>query len=158
MKLGNHQRDNIRHKIMKELYGKEEDEFDKEKTEIIKKSRDLYIEKVQPIIDKLPNTLIAKQSEYTLSIKYKSPNHEKYKGLQQWVNTHYSEGYYYGNTVKDTYSVEEEWTHNYEKSIINPSKDGGYNAALSKIEPELKEECAALYNQLDEARSKHETY
>ena len=77
MRIGDYELRNIREKILTELYGKLEEKFEKRKEEIAKQNREYFIEPLMSTIVSLPIELIAHTNQYSVKIKYTSPNTDK---------------------------------------------------------------------------------
>ena len=58
MRIGSWELENIRNKILRDLYSKEEENHSKRKTEIVRKNREYYIEPVSYTHLRLPKILL----------------------------------------------------------------------------------------------------
>ena len=146
MKLGRYQMQGIQQKIVNDLYSKRENDLQKRRTELVKKSRDLYIEKIQGILDKMPIEMVTHSTEHSIHIKYKSPNHEKYRLLRTWHSITGSRYRQEDDPSDKIYDICEYWEHTFKVSMPNPHcrKSGYGGPAHIEISPELEDEVAVL--------------
>lgn len=70
-RLGHNTLYNIKNRILKDLYGTQETDFDLRRIEIAEANRILVMEPLQSIIAQLPENLFARSSRYQLFISYK---------------------------------------------------------------------------------------
>ncbi len=123
MRIGDYDLRNIRGKILNELYQKSEDKLKERKVAIAKKSRELYLEPIQHLLDQLPIEMVCHDKEYYLRVKY-TPNADKTEIM-----------------------VDEKWEYKTDQNIINPqsnTKGGSYysNTPENTLDPRLQK-CAA---------------
>jgi len=123
MRIGDYELRNIRSKILADLYQKSEDKLKERKVAIAKKSRELYLEPIQHLLDQLPIEMVCHDKEYYLRVKY-TPNADKTEIM-----------------------VDEKWEYKTDQNIINPqsnTKGGSYysNTPENTLDPRLQK-CAA---------------
>lgn len=123
---------NIKAKILKDLYGKKEEEFNLRKSKIAEQNRQLYLKPLQHIINQLPPELIAHNTRYVVKIAY-TP------------------------TIDGDKSVHENWTYSANSAIPNPLDHGKasyYDPSLvNTLNPKLQPEAAQLCNEILVIRS-----
>ena len=112
MRIGDYELRNIRSKILADLYQKSEDKLKERKTAIAKRSRELYLEPIQYLLDQLPVEMVCHDNEYFVRVKY-TPNNDKteimvdekwgYKSDLPIINpqSHTSGGSYYSSTPEN---------------------------------------------------------
>ena len=112
MRIGDYELKNIRSKILADLYQKSEDKLKERKTAIAKRSRELYLEPIQYLLDQLPAEMVCHDNEYLVRVKY-TPNDDKteimvdekwgYKSDQPIINpqSHTRGGSYYSSTPEN---------------------------------------------------------
>ena len=125
MRIGDYELRKIRGKILDDLYKKSEDELKKRKTAIAKKSRELYLEPIQHLLDQLPEEMVCHDKEYFLRVKY-TPNDDKTEIM-----------------------VDEKWEYKTDTNIINPqhsTKGGSYysNTPENALDHRLQGSAAEL--------------
>jgi hypothetical protein len=125
MRIGDFELRNIRGKVLDDLYRKSEDELKKRKTAIAKKSRELYLEPIQHLLDQLPIEMISHSEDYCLKVKY-TPTDNKTEIV-----------------------IDERWEYKAKDPIMNPktyARGGSYysNVPESKLDPRLQASAAEL--------------
>jgi len=125
MRIGDYELRNIRGRVLDDLYRKSEDELKKRKTAIAKKSRELYLEPIQHLLDQLPIEMISHSEEYCLKVKY-TPTDNKTEIV-----------------------IDERWEYKAKDPIMNPkthTRGGSYysNVPESKLDPRLQANAAEL--------------
>ena len=125
MRIGDYELRNIRGRVLDDLYRKSEDELKKRKTAIAKKSRELYLEPIQHLLDQLPVEMISHSEEYCLKVKY-TPTDNKTEIV-----------------------IDERWEYKAKDPIMNPkthARGGSYysNVPESKLDPRLQANAAEL--------------
>ena len=123
MRIGDYDLRNMRSKILDDLYRKSEDKLKERKVAIAKKSRELYLEPIQHLLDQLPIEMVCHDKEYYLRVKY-TPNADKTEIM-----------------------VDEKWEYKTDQNVINPQsnvKGGSYysNTPENTLDPRLQK-CAA---------------
>ncbi len=124
MRIGDYELRNIRSKVLDDLYRKSEDELKKRKTAIAKKSRELYLEPIQYLLNQLPEEMVAHTNEYVLKVKY-TPNEDKTEIM-----------------------IDEKWEYKTDDAVINPKKydKGSHYSTIPEntLDPRLQDSAAEL--------------
>ena len=124
MRIGDYDLRNIRGKVLDDLYRKSEDELKKRKTAIAKKSRELYLEPIQYLLNQLPEEMVAHTNEYVLKVKY-TPNEDKTEIM-----------------------IDEKWEYKTDDPVINPKKydKGSHYSTIPEntLDPRLQDSAAEL--------------
>ena len=138
-RLTNKEVDNMKKKIMDDLYSKIQIDLDQRKKKLVTKNRDVFFKKHQPYIDKLPENIFQKTYKYRLNISY------------PWDRVE-------GNNDRDTACCNFDWWQNYEEdaklNYINEKweinfKDREINVGdYDNLDPDLKEEAGKICKDL----------
>jgi hypothetical protein len=115
MRIGAYDLQQMKNKILTDLYGTEQKKIDERKTEIAKRNRNLWLNQYQYLLNQLPESMITTHTDYHLSIKYSSPD----------------------NT---DLLIDENWVFKSPDPIINPVNQGTYGTSPHKnsLHEELK--------------------
>ena len=133
MRLPTYELQTIHNKILNDIYRSVEATFDARKDEIVKQNREYYLAPFQYLIDQLPNSLIVKNTEYTLKINY-TPSDDKSACLS------------------------EIWEYRWDTAIVNPgtySRYGGYPEVAS-LDSRLLEKTVKLCEEIIKVREEKE--
>ena len=125
MRIGDHDLRSLRSKILADLYQKSEDKLKERKTAIAKRSRELYLEPIQYLLDQLPVEMVCHDNEYLVRVKY-TPNDDKTEIM-----------------------VDEKWEYKSDQPIINPqshTRGGSYYSSTPEntLNPRLQESAAEI--------------
>jgi len=136
MRIGSWELENIRNKILRDLYSKEEENHSKRKTEIVRKNREYYIEQFNSILQTLPEELIDEHREFKTEIKYSTPN-----------------------TNSEEFDVNESWTFASDTPQVNPVQKrttsyGGSSPAPQPLDSRLKDTTDQLCEEIITLRNK----
>jgi hypothetical protein len=71
----------IKHKILNNLYGANEESIKERKEDIAMRNREYFMEPLRPIMDQLPFELLRQSSRYQLFINYKLNNTDLMQGV-----------------------------------------------------------------------------
>ncbi len=126
MRLGSWDLIKIKKKILEDMYGAAEADFEERKTEIAKQNREYYLAPLMPILDQLPEDMITRDYLYKLIIKY-SPD------------------------PKNTFitKIEQTWVYKSDTLQINPhSPTQQYEQAESKLDSRLYGITKTLCNEM----------
>jgi hypothetical protein len=124
MRIGQYDLQQIRNKILEDLYGSMRQELDKRKEKIAKRNRKLWLKQYQHLLDQLPESMVTRHSDYYVKIKY-MPD---------------------GETVL----IDEKWAYRSDNPIINPVEEGNYgdNTARNPLHKDLETDTAVLCNDI----------
>ena len=123
MRIGSYDLQQIRRKIIDDVYKTLEQVLSDRKTEIAKQNRELWLKPVQHLLDQLPEEMVTRCNEYNVKIKY-TPTDDKSEIM-----------------------IDEKWQYRTEDAIINPvegSSTGYSNASENKLHPQLQTITAQL--------------
>ena len=128
MRLAWNELNNIKNKILEDLYGEYEKDFVKRRIKIAQRNREYYLEPLKPIFDKLPPEMIPRHKGYSLSIKYrKIPN-------------------------GPGHALSEIWSYNSTIPIINPQEPTQQYGQIAKstgiLDSRLYKDAAELCNEI----------
>ena len=118
MRIGNYDLQNIRRKIVKDIYTTLEEAINKRKERIAQQNRDFWLEPFKHLIDQLPPDMVTRCKEYYVKVKY-TPD---YLDLMES-------------------GIDEKWEYRTDNPVINPidgSSTGYAYAAENELNPELQ--------------------
>ena len=127
MRIGNYDLQNIRLKIVKDIYTTLEEAINKRKNRIAQQNRDFWLEPFKHLIDQLPVEMVTRCKEYYVKVKY-APD---YLELMES-------------------GIDEKWEYRTDNPVVNPidgSSTGYGYATENTIHPELQ---AAAYKLCDD--------
>jgi len=123
MRIGNYDLQQIRTKIVGDVYDTLELELKKRKTRIAQQNRDLWLKPFLHLLDQLPKEMVTRCKEYNVRIKYMPTNLDL---LEE----------------ESKRGIDEKWEYKSDTPIVNPLGDNqsyGYsNAAENELHPELQ--------------------
>ena len=124
MRIGQDDLQQIRNKILEDLYGSMRQELDKRKEKIAKRNRKLWLKQYQHLLDQLPESMVTRHSDYYVKIKY-MPD---------------------GETVL----IDEKWAYRSDNPIINPVEEGNYGdePVRNPLHKDLETDTAVLCNDI----------
>ena len=122
MRLGSYDLQQIRSKIVKDVYTTLEEAINKRKTRIAQQNRDFWLEPFKHLIDQLPPEMVTRCKEYYVKVKYAPDYLELLES-----------------------GIDEKWEYRTDNLVVNPvdgSSTGYGYAAENTLHPELQ---AAAY-------------
>ena len=124
MRIGQYDLQQIRNKILEDLYGSMRQELDKRKEKIAKRNRKLWLKQYQHLLDQLQESMVTRHSDYYVKIKY-MPD---------------------GETVL----IDEKWAYRSDNPIINPVEEGNYGdePVRNPLHKDLETDTAVLCNDI----------
>jgi len=124
MRIGQYDLQQIRNKILEDLYGSMRQELDKRKEKIAKRNRKLWLKQYQHLLDQLPESMVTRHNDYYVKIKY-MPD---------------------GETVL----IDEKWAYRSDNPIINPVEEGNYGdePVRNPLHKDLETDTAVLCNDI----------
>ena len=122
MRIGSYELREIKNRILKDLYGKREEELTKRRNAIAKQNRKYFLAPLEQYIDQLPEQLITHSNEYMVKIKYHPQQNPLFIQDPNEIN----------NVCEDDV-VTEYWIYKTKDKIINPvDPKGSSNNYYSK--------------------------
>ena len=124
MRIGQYDLQQIRNKILEDLYGSMRQELDKRKEKIAKRNRKLWLNQYQHLLDQLPEAMITRHNDYYVKIKY-MPDGE-------------------------TTLIDEKQAYRSDNPIINPVEEGNYGdePVRNPLHKDLETDTAVLCNDI----------
>ena len=123
MRLSWHELNDIKNKILKDLYGNKKEELHKKSVNIAERNRLIWLNQYKHLLDELPNDMLTRHKEYKLRVTYPwGCNPEK---------------------VDHHKRIHEAWECKFNKEEVNPVSDH-YYAAEQDLHTDLKAETEEL--------------
>ena len=123
MRLSWHELNDIKNKILKDLYGNKKEELHKKSVNIAERNRLIWLNQYKHLLDELPNDMLTRHKEYKVRVTYPwGCNPEK---------------------VDHHKRIHEAWECKFNKEEVNPVSDH-YYAAEQDLHTDLKAETEEL--------------